>query len=144
MRVPWLGIFFWVGLFTWFSIAAWARYLKERERQLTLRTFAESGKAMDPETLDKLFPKQVWPQTPSPWRPTPQATSRGLAIAGILVLFLGIGILVGAQLMRNIEPEALWGMSTGGAVVSCIGLGFITASIVTRRLAGRDKADGSQ
>jgi hypothetical protein len=141
MRVPWLGIFFWVGFFTWFSIASWARYLKERERQLTLRAFAESGKPLDPETLEKLFPKHVWPQPPPPWSPTPKSTARGLMIAGVLMLFIGIGIMIGAQLVAHIEPDALWGMSTAGVVVICVGLGLITGSIVTRRLADRDRAD---
>lgn len=138
MRFPLLGLIFWVGLFTWFSMIVWMRFLRERERQRTLRAFAESGKAIDGETLDKLIPHQVWAQPSAPWRPNAKATARGLAIAGMVVMFAGLGLLIGAQLIGRIEPEALWGMSTGGAIVGCVGLGLVAASIITRRTAEKD------
>lgn len=138
MRFPWMGFIFWVGLFTWFSMIVWVRFLRERERQRTLRAFAESGKAIDGETLDKLIPRQAWAQPPAPWSPSAKSTARGLAIGGVVVMFAGLGLLIGAQLIGRIEPDALWGMSTGGAIVSCVGLGLVTASIITRRTAEKD------
>lgn len=146
MHFPWLGIFFWVGLFTWLSIVAWSRYLKEQERQQTLRAFAASGKAIDAETLDKLLPKQTSKQS----APTALSVARGLMIGGIVMTFVGIGILIGAQFIANIDPFALWGMSTGGVIVCSLALGLITAGVVTRRNALRDeeilrsRADGDR
>ena len=141
--ISWAGIAFWVGVFTWFSVTAWTRYLGERERQRTLRAYAERGTQPDPATMEKLLP------TPPPWMPHPILVSeesqtrnlvRGLTIGGIITMSTGVGLLLGAQLVGRIQPQALLGMSTGGAIVLCIGLGLLTAALVTRRQAGRGTA----
>ena len=72
-------------------------------------------------------------------RPSPQAVVRGLVIGGIVVLFAGIGLLIGAQLIAHIEPDALYGMSTGGIIAGCVGLGLITASWALRRMHEKDQ-----
>jgi hypothetical protein len=149
MEFPWLGVFFWVGVFTWLSIIRWTRFLRERERQVTLRAFAQSDRPLDAEALAKMFPESGWSRALKPRVPTAEGTSRALMIGGIVVLFAGIGLLVGAQVARGVDAHALWGMSTGGVIVGCIALGMITASIVVRRMALRDtqswhKDDGGQ
>jgi len=140
MHFPWMGVIFWVGMFAWFSVVAWTRFLRERERQQTLRAFAASGKPLDAETLEKLFPAHAWPQHMQPARPNALSAARGLVVAGIVVLFVGAGILIGAQLIGRLEPDALYGMSAGGVIVSCIGLGLLTASVVMRRMFQSDMA----
>lgn len=141
MHFPWMGVIFWVGVFTWFSVVAWTRFLRERERQQTLRAFATSGQPMDPETVERLFPKHVFTAQMHGSQPaTPESTVRGLLIGGIVTLSAGIGLLLGAQLISNIADEALWGMSAGGVISSCIGLGLIVSSIVLRRSIDREKA----
>lgn len=156
---PWLGFIFWLGLFTWFGIRAWSRYLAEQERQKTLRVFAERGTPLDKEMMDRLFPKSAWqrhaetpgqsaaPWHPSaPWQPSAAATSRGLTIGGIVCLFAGLGLLIGAQLIGRIEADALYGMSTAGVMAVCVGLGLITAARVVGRPrsgdAGRSSGTG--
>jgi hypothetical protein len=131
MHFPWLGIFFWVGVFTWFSIMAWSRYLREQERQKTLRAFAERGQPLDPETLEKLFPKSAL--MPEQRADSPEAVARGLMIGGIIAAFVAVGLAIGAQVIGRMESDALWGMSGAAAIVGCAGLGLITASVVTRR-----------
>jgi hypothetical protein len=134
---PWMGFIFWVGLFTWFGVVAWSRYLREVERQKTLRAFAERGTPLDKEMLEKLMP--VPSQSPSRDWQSPQNTSRGLAIGGIVTLFAGVGLLIGAQLIGQIERDALFGMSAGGVIAGCVGLGLITASWALRRMHASDK-----
>ena len=137
---PWMGFIFWAGLFTWFGIRAWARYLSELERQKTLRAFAERGTPLDKEIMEKLMPAHV-PQVAQDWQ-SPRNTSRGLAIGGIVTLFAGVGLLIGAQLIGRIERDALFGMSAGGTIAGCVGLGLITASWALRRMHAADK-DGA-
>ena len=136
---PWLGFIFWCGLFIWFGTMAWARFLSERERQKTLRAFAERGTPLDKEVMQKLFPTAPWRQNQPDWRPSPEGTARGLMIGGIVCAFAGVGLLIGAQLVGQIEREALFGMSAGGAMAGCVGLGLITASRVILRMHARDK-----
>lgn len=142
---PWLGFFFWVGLFTWFGVVAWSRHLSEIERQKTLRAFAERGTPLDKEMLEKLMP--VRPRSVSDqWQSSPQATSRGLAIGGIVTLFAGVGLLLGAQLIGQIERDALFGMSAGGIIAGSVGLGLLTSAWAIRRMhaADKDQASGAR
>lgn len=134
---PWLGFIFWFGLFAWFAVASWMRYLREQERQKTLRVFAERGTPLDPAAMEKFFPGLT---VEAHVRPSTEAVVRGLVIGGIVVLFVGIGLLIGAQLIAHIEPNALFAMSTGGVIVCCIGLGLVTASWVLRRMHEKDQA----
>jgi hypothetical protein len=131
MRFPWIGVFFWVGVFTWFSIAAWTRFLREQERQKTLRVFAERGQQLDAETLEKLFPKSAL--MPEPRADSPEVIARGLMIGGVITAFVAVGLAIGAQVIGQIEEDALWGMSGAAAIVGCAGLGLITAAVITRR-----------
>jgi hypothetical protein len=143
---PWLGFIFWLGLFTWFGIRAWARYLAEQERQKTLRVFAERGTPLDKEMMEKLFPKSPWQQQGHPgvpWQRATEATCRGLTIGGIVCLFAGIGLLIGAQLIGRIEPDALYAMSTGGVMAVCVGLGLIVSARVVRRTQSGEQARSS-
>ncbi len=133
---PWLGFIFWFGLFAWFAIASWMRYLREQERQKTLRAFAERGTTLDQATMEKFFPGLT---VQAHIQPSPQAVARGLVIGGIVALFTGIGLLIGAQLIAHIEPDALYGMSTGGIIAGCVGLGLITAAWALRRMHQRDQ-----
>jgi hypothetical protein len=135
---PWVGFVFWVGLFTWFGITVWSRHLSEMERQKTLRAFAERGTPLDKEMLETLMP--VRPRSASKqWQPSGQTTVRGLVIGGIVTLFAGVGLLIGAQLIGQIERDALYGMSAGGIVAGCVGLGLITSSWALRRMHAADK-----
>ncbi len=134
---PWVGFVFWVGLFVWFGIKAWTRFLAERERQQTLRAYAERGTPPDAEMMEKLFPASSW-SPPQPWQPTPEATARGLVIGGIVMVFVGLGLLIGGQIVGQIEYDAMLGMSTGGVVASCVGLGLLTSSWALRRMSARD------
>ena len=113
---PWLGFIFWIGLFTWFGLGTWARYRAEQERQKTLRVFAERGTPLDKEMMEKLFPRATW-------QPGRDQTARVLTIGGIVGLFAGVGLLIGAQLIGRMEPDALYAMSTVGVMVICVGLG---------------------
>jgi hypothetical protein len=136
---PWLGFIFWLGVFSWLGIKAWSRYLVEQERQKTLRIFAERGASLDKEMMEKLYPAMASMSPSESWKPTAEGAGRALAVMGIVCLFLGIGLLIGAQFVGRIEPEALIGMSTGGAIVCCLGLGLITASWALRRMRATDK-----
>lgn len=138
MRFPWLGFIFWVGLFTWLSVIVLVRFLRERERQRTLRAFAESGRGLDGDAFERLFPRQAAANATGSCRPGAKCLARGLVVGGIVVLSAGVGLLIGAQLVGRLEPDALWGMSAGGTIAGCIGLGLIAASVVTRRTAARD------
>lgn len=141
MHFPWMGVIFWLGVFTWFSVVAWTRFLRERERQQTLRALATSGQPLDPETMEKLFPKHEFSaQIHGSRQGTPDSTVRGLMIGGVVALSAGIGLLLGAQLIGQIAWEALWGMSASGVIAGCVGLGLITASVVLRRSIEREKA----
>jgi hypothetical protein len=93
--------------------------------------------------MEKLFPTIAGPQLPAQWQSTPHGNVRGLAIAGIVTVFAGVGLLIGAQLVAHIEPDALWGMSTGGVITSCVGLGLVTASWVLPRIMRKQDRDRS-
>ena len=136
---PWLGFVFWLGVFSWLGIKVWSRYLVEQERQKTLRIFAERGGSLDKDLMEKLYPAMASMNSSGSWKPTADSAGRALAITGIVCLFLGIGLLIGAQFVGRIEPDALMGMSTGGVIVSCLGLGLITASWALRRMRATDK-----
>ena len=135
--ISWAAIVFWVGVFTWFSIQAWASYLRDRERQQTLRTLLERGIQLDPAMMERLFPASALPG----WMPKSLASEeketrdlvRGLTIGGVIVVAVGIGLLIGAQLVGQIQPKAIWGMSTGGAITLCAGLGLLISAAMVRR-----------
>ena len=132
--VPWMGIAFWIGLFTWLAVGAWAKVQREREKQQTLRSFAERGATLDPQTMERLYPKpHAWPP-PEHRRHSPESAARGMAVGGTLMLFVAVGLALGAQILGRIERDALYGMSTGAVVVGSVGLGLIAASFVMRRL----------
>jgi hypothetical protein len=137
---PWLGFVFWVGVFSWFGIKAWTRFLAERERQQTLRAYAERGNPPDRETMEKLFPPAAMAASP-PWQPSSETTQRGLMIGGIVTAFAGIGLLGGAQLIGRIEEDALYGMSAAGLISLSVGLGLLTSAWALRRMQARGKQD---
>jgi hypothetical protein len=138
MDFPWMGVIFWVGAFFWFSFIAWTRYLREQERQKTLRTFAERGQPLDPQTLEKLFPKSGVPYDERP--NSPAAISRGLMIGGLVTTFSAAGLLLAGQLFfGQIVEEARLGMSGAGTIVGMVGLGMLVASFVMRRQAQADR-----
>ncbi len=147
MHFPILGFVFWVGLFTWLSILAWLRYMKDLERQKTLRAFAERGQPLDPATLEKLLPKSsLAQQNPD----SPDSMARGLLIGGTVTVFAAVGLAIGAQIIGRMEEDALLGMSGGAAIAGFAGLGLLTASYLMRRQAAADRralldpADGNQ
>jgi hypothetical protein len=138
MDFPWMGVIFWVGAFSWFSFIVWTRYLREQERQKTLRIFAERGQPLDPETLEKLFPKsQVSPEM----RPdSPQAISRGLMVGGLVTSFAALGLLIAGQFfIGKIAQEVRYAMSGAAAIAGMVGLGLLTASWLMRRMAAADR-----
>jgi hypothetical protein len=137
---PWLGFVFWVGLFAWFGIKAWTRFLAERERQQTLRSYAERGNPPDRELMEKLFPPASM-TPPPPWQPTAETTRRGLVIGGIVTGFAGLGLLGGAQLVGLMDYDALIGMSTAGVIALCVGLGLLTSAWALRRMQSRGAQD---
>lgn len=141
-HVPWMGIVFWIGLFTWLAVGAWAKVQREREKQQTLRSFAERGAPMDPETMERLYPKpHMWPPAEH-HRHSPDSAARGMAVGGTVMIFVAAGLALGAQILGRIEEDALYGMSTGAVVVGSVGLGLIAASFVMRRLReGARKAE---
>lgn len=147
MNFPLLGFVFWIGIFSWLSLIAWTRYLKDLERQKTLRAFAERGQPLDPQTLEKLMPKSsIEAQNAE----SPDSVARGLMIGGIVMAFVAVGLAIGAQIIGQIEEEALLAMSGAAAIVGFAGLGLLTSSYVMRRQAMADRralhdpADGSQ
>lgn len=141
---PWMGFIFWAGLFTWLGVRSWSRYLAEQERQKTLRAFAERGTPLDKEMMEKLFPPTLWVVQQQGGESSPQGTVRGLTIGGIVMLSAGVGLLIGAQLIGRMEPEALFGMSAGGTIVGCVGLGLITAAWALRRMQASAPQNGSK
>lgn len=142
-HVPWMGIVFWIGLFAWLAVSAWAKVQREREKQQTLRKFAERGAPLDQETMEKLFPQpHVW-APPEHRHGTPESVARGMAVGGTVMTFVGLGLAVGAQIIGRLEPDALYGMSTGAVVVGSVGLGLIAASFVMRRMDERSRRTGA-
>jgi hypothetical protein len=137
MDFPWVGVFFWVGTFSWFSIIVWTRYMREQERQKTLRAFAERGQTLDPETMKRLFPGS---EIPADQRPdSPQSVVRGLMIGGVVTAFVSVGLLIAAQVIGHLAEEARWGLSGASAIVGFTGLGLLTAAYLLNRqlVAGR-------
>src|SRR4051812_22311859 len=118
MDFPFLGFVFWAGVFTWLSIVAWSRYLKEVERQKTLRAFAERGQPLDPEILEKLLPKNALPAQSAD---SPEVMARGLLIGGIVTACIAVGLAIGAQIIGQMDRDALLGMSGAAAIVGSAG-----------------------
>jgi hypothetical protein len=135
MEFPVLGFIFWAGVFTWLSIIAWSRYLKEVERQKTLRAFAERGQPLDPDTLEKLLPKGALAAQPD----TPENLARGLLIGGIVTTSVAVGLAIGAVIIGSTDPDALTGMSGAGAIVGSAGVGLLISSMVIRRQMAADR-----
>jgi hypothetical protein len=138
---PWIGIMFWLGVFSWLGIKVWSRYRIEQERQKTLRAFAERGTPLDKEMMQKLYPAVG--QGSGGWKQSPDAVARGLVVAGVVCLFLGIGNFVGAIFLGQIAREAMLGVSAGGAILGCLGLGLITSGWALRRMRARHKEQPS-
>lgn len=136
MHFPVLGFIFWAGVFTWLSIVAWSRYLKEVERQKTLRAFAERGQPLDPETLEKLLPKSALAAQPAD---SPESIARGLMIGGIVTACVAVGLAIGAQIIGMMERDALLGMSGAAAIVGSAGIGLLISSVMMRRQAAADR-----
>jgi hypothetical protein len=136
MDFPFLGFVFWAGIFTWFIVLARLRYLKEVERQKTLRAFAERGQPLDADLLEKLMPKSA---TAGQGSDSPEAMARGLLIGGIVTASIAVGLAIGAQIIGYLDHDALFGMSGAAAIVGSAGLGLLISALVTRRQAAADR-----
>jgi hypothetical protein len=133
-----MGIIFWIGLFFWFSFIAWTRHLQEQERQKTLRTFAERGQPLDPNTLQQLFPKSGFP--PRGRAESSAEAAPSLMVGGIVLLFAAIGMLIAGQLfLSQIHAHARWGLSGAASITGMVGVGMLVASFALRRLAAADR-----
>jgi hypothetical protein len=136
MDFPVLGFIFWAGVFTWLSIVAWSSYLKQVERQKTLRAFAERGQPLDPDTLERLLPKGALAGQNAD---TPESVARGLMIGGIVTACSAVGLAIGAQIIGMMDRDALLGMSGAAAIVGSAGIGLLISSVAMRRQAAADR-----
>ncbi len=97
----------------WYSI-------REKEmRHETLRRLLESGKSIDQSVLDQVLTESDTVRT-----------DVGLRIGGTVTLAVGPGLAIMGQFLGGRPAAVLLGI---GALIVCIGIGLLVASVMTAR-----------
>lgn len=119
-----VGIVFWVAIAAIVFINVWGKRAAERERQQTLRLAIERGQQIDPQLIEKIMAGDKKPKE-SPF---------GLLIAGVVVSFAGVGMMLMGLILGGGDLQALKGLIGSGVLVGMVGVGLFVAHHLTRKL----------
>lgn len=119
-----VGVVFWVAIAVIVFITVWGKRAAERERQLTLRAAIERGQQIDPAMIEKIMAGQQ----------KPKESQFGLLIAGVVVSFAGLGLMLMGWILGGEDGEAIRGLVGSGVLVAMVGVGLFVAHVLQRRL----------
>jgi Domain of unknown function (DUF6249) len=121
-----------VSFWAFLAVAAFSGIRYDfRKRQIAveaLRAAIEHGQSLDPALVERLLDQH-------------HGSADGLApdlepnlqVAGIITLFVGVGIAAASMFVGVQYPVAKFPMIGGGILVFCIGVGLLIAARVVRR-----------
>lgn len=125
------GIFGLAAFGFWMFIAAvsvggiWDGVRKREAEHETLRRMIESGKTPDQELIDKLLGHRKDP-------------ARDLKVAGLIVVFTGLGLALMGWLIGINEPNAILPLLGVAGLVGFIGIGLLVAGRFVERAHAAD------
>ena len=108
---------FWIFLAVVVGGGMWFDARKKESQQETLRRLVESGQNIDPAVVDKMLRTTTGNER----------KDRDLKVAGIITLFVGIGLAVFGWFLGRFDPEAFKAMLGVGGMVGIIGVGLLLA-----------------
>ena len=124
MNGPLVGVVFWVTIAAIVFINVWGKRSAERERQQTLRLAIERGQQIDPQLIEKIMAGDK----------KPKDSQFGLLVAGVVVTFAGLGMMLMGLILGRGDIEALRGLIGSGVLVGMVGVGLFVAHHLTRKL----------
>lgn len=124
MNGPLVGVVFWVAIAAIVFINVWGKRSAERERQQTLRLAIERGQQIDPQLIEKIMAGDK----------KPKDSQFGLLVAGVVVTFAGLGMMLMGLILGRGDIEALRGLIGSGVLVGMVGVGLFVAHHLTRKL----------
>ncbi|MEJ2255985.1 MAG: DUF6249 domain-containing protein [Woeseiaceae bacterium] len=131
------GIFGLAAFGFWLFVAAaavggiWDGVRKRDAEHETLRRMIESGNEPDPALVDKLLGNQKKPE-------------RDLKVAGLIVLFVAPGLAIMGLLIGLQSKEAVMPLLGVAALVTCVGIGLLTAARYLERARSSDQIEDRQ
>jgi len=124
-----VAIAFWIFV----TVAAVAGIVSDyKKRQLALeplRTAIERGQQLDPAVLERLM---------APERDT-GLNPLYLRVGGIITASAGVGVVILAFLLNQVEPVAFYPTLGGGIVTLCVGIGLV----ISARAADQQRAQAA-
>lgn len=115
-------VLFWLFLTIVAVSVTWSNYLARREAEKTIRYAIDKGVLVDPELIARLRGQN-----------TPRWDVR-MIIAGILVSFGGLGIILFGALLAVDSLDALFPVASIGVGALVPGVGLIVGGVWLRRL----------
>ena len=119
-----VGIVFWVAIAAIVFINVWGKRSAERERQQTLRLAIERGQQIDPQLIEKIMAGDK----------KPKDSQFGLLVAGVVVSFAGVGMMLMGLILGGGDLQALKGLIGSGVLVGMVGVGLFVAHRLQRKL----------
>ncbi len=101
-----------------------------RKKQLafqSLQLAIEHGQNLDPAILEKLIASQKTVD--------PQVDPRHLTVAGIIVSFTSVGVMLLSYFISQVAPKAFYPILGAGVVVLFVGVGLLIAARYLRQTA---------
>ena len=122
-----LGAFgFW--LFWAVVVLAWTWWAntKRKTKHETLSLLINKGDTVDPRIIENLLQES---------KPSPSRLHVWLMVFGLIILFVGVGMLAAAPFFSQHSADAKLAALVFGSGLVCASLGFISGSIFVRRIA---------
>ncbi len=127
-----VAIAFWIFV----TVAAVAGIVGDyKKRQLALeplRTAIERGQQLDPALVERLMA----PERDAGINPL------YLRVGGIITLSAGVGVVILAFLLNQVEPLSFYPVLGGGVVTMCVGAGLVIAARAVEQQRAQSAAAG--
>lgn len=126
-----LALGFWSFVAAVAVAGIWDGIRKREAQHETLRRMIESGQPVNPALMDRLL-------SLSPGGD--ERLGRDLKVGGLVALFSSIGLALLAWFVGQVSPQWLLPILGVSALVACIGIGLLAASLVIGRQSRRDES----
>jgi hypothetical protein len=121
---------FWLFVASAVAITFWDKIRKRDAQHETLRRVVESGQTIDDSLTDKLL--SITGSVES------KDLERDLKVSGLIVLSLAPGMLLLGWFMSSLAGELLVILSGVSALMVCLAIGLLGASVAVRRRFSSD------